>query len=69
MHTHQDHMLDAPGFEDAPDFLAVVADVILLVDREGVGLRLPGGLRVAALRGEFSGPSIVFGQVVVLAAV
>jgi len=68
--SHKDHLVDVPGFEEVPDFLAGIADgVLLLIDPRHIDLPGPRSAWVEALGFEFLGPGGVDRGIVVLAAV
>src|SRR5262249_11511486 len=69
MHAGEHDMVNASLLEDAPDLVALVADVVAVFVSRTVALFLPGRAGVAALLLEFLGPGLVLGRVVVLAAV
>ena len=67
--SQQDHVADLLLFQDAPDFLAVVTDIVPLSNLQHVSLAFPGSPWIAAHGLQFLSPLAVFCQVVILAPV
>jgi hypothetical protein len=68
--TGKDHMLDAAGFEDIPDFITAVTEIVVFcINLNAWVLRFPRECRVAAFCGKLSSPFGMFCGIIIFATV